>query len=192
MPTQISGDTGVSQIQDNTVTSAKIVNGAVTPDDLAQKLTLGTKQTASGSTLTFSGIPSWVKRITLTFGNLSSNGSADFVVRIGPVAGVESSGYLGTSVVSSSGGNGAANFAIGFPIAQNLQGAGFVVHGQMILTLLDPSLNFWVCSSVAGESDAGRFTMTGGSKAIAGVLSVLTLSTTDSFDNGTVNVLYEG
>lgn len=29
MATTISGDTGVSQIQDNTVTSAKIVNGAV-------------------------------------------------------------------------------------------------------------------------------------------------------------------
>lgn len=33
MATQISGDTGVSQVQDNTITSAKIVNGAVTPAD---------------------------------------------------------------------------------------------------------------------------------------------------------------
>lgn len=34
MPTTINGTTGVSQIQDDTVTSAKIVNGTIAPADL--------------------------------------------------------------------------------------------------------------------------------------------------------------
>lgn len=46
MTTQISGDTGVSQVQDNTVTSAKIVNGTIVQADLAAVvLPLGVGQT---------------------------------------------------------------------------------------------------------------------------------------------------
>ncbi len=46
MTTQISGDTGVSQVQDNTVTSAKIVDAAIVQADLATAvLPIGVGQT---------------------------------------------------------------------------------------------------------------------------------------------------
>lgn len=155
-------------------------------------MTLGTKQTASGNTLTFSSIPSWVKKVTLSLSGLSSTGTGEFAVKIGPVAGVESSGYSGSVGIFSGAGTSAANLSTGFIIFQNSQGAAYTTHGQMVLTLIDAATNLWAASCTAGESDASRLQFMGGSKAIAGVLSVLTLSTTDTFDAGSVNILYEG
>lgn len=85
MATVISGNTGVSQVQNNIVSPAK----------LTQPLTLGTAQnTTSGTSIDFTGIPSWAKRITVMLSGVSTNGSSNYLLRIGSGS-FSASGYLG-------------------------------------------------------------------------------------------------
>jgi hypothetical protein len=57
----------------------------------------------SGTAIDFTGLPAWVKRITLMFSGLSTNGTSDYMVQLGDSGGFETTGYLGSvSTVGSS------------------------------------------------------------------------------------------
>ena len=152
-----------------------------------------TQASTSGTAITFSAIPSWVERITVMFSGLSTNGSSDFLVRLGTSGGVVSTGYLGSSSVVSSGVASTA-FTTGFGIAQFGQGTGYVGHGMMTICLLSSSTNTWVQSGTMGESDTNRSAFFAGSVTLSGVVTTVTITTvngTDTFDAGLVNILYE-
>ena len=66
-----------AQIVDLAVTNAKIANSSITPSKLAQPFTAGTfVATTSGTFVDFTGIPSWVKRITVMFNGFSTSGTS--------------------------------------------------------------------------------------------------------------------
>ena len=147
----------------------------------------------SGTSITFSSIPSGVKRITVMFSAFSTNGTSDFLVRLGTSGGVVSTGYLGSSSVVSSGVASTA-FTTGFGIAQYNQGTGYVGNGMMTICLLNSSTNIWVQSGTMGESDGARSAFFGGSVTLSGVVTTVTITTvngTDTFDAGSINILYE-
>jgi hypothetical protein len=174
MPLVLNGTTGV---QDN---SGAFVSGTAVAS-------------TSGTSIDFTGIPSWVKRISVLYSSVSSNGSSDFLVQLGTSGGVTTSGYLGSSMLTGSGA-AATLFTTGFGINQNGQGAGFVMHGIMTVSLLNSSTNLWCASGTMGESDAARGCYTGGSVTLSGVCTRLRFTTvngTDTFDAGSINILYE-
>ena len=146
----------------------------------------------SGTSITFSSIPSGVKRITVMYAGLSTNGSSDILVRLGTSGGVVSTGYLVSAVLSSNGGTTASTFTTGFAIYQNSQGTAYVGHGLM--TICSLGSNTWCATNVAGESDASRGSYFGGSLALGGTLDrvvITTVNGTDTFDAGSINILYE-
>jgi hypothetical protein len=194
MPTTINGSTGVSLVQDGTITSAKILDGSVAPVDLAQKLTLGTAQdTTSGTSVDFTGIPSWAKRITVMFNGVSTNGTSLVQIQLGTSSGIDASSYLGASqnldatTISTS-----TNFTTGFRIMASA-GGSVIFQGFSTIVLL--SSTTFCFNSLVGRSDyTGQF-MSSGSKTLSGDLDRLRLTTvngTDLFDAGSVNILYEG
>lgn len=61
--------------------------GIYTPASPASHLRYGTSAVASGTSVQFTGIPSWAKRITVMFSSVSTNGSSVVVVKIGTAAG---------------------------------------------------------------------------------------------------------
>jgi len=147
----------------------------------------------SGTSITFSSIPSWVKRITVMFNGVSTNGTANLRVRIGPVAGVETSGYLGASGAIEATAVNTISFTAGFDFYDGSTVAADRI-GALTLSLLSASTNTWVATGTLGQSNTPRSVMLGGSKSLAGTLSVLTITTsngTDTFDAGTINILYE-
>ena len=99
----INGTTGIDTIQDNTVTSAKIVDGSVTNTDLQTpyrmvQMTPVDMTNGGANNLTFkdfTGIPSWAKRITVMFAGVSTRGTSALQVQIGTSLGIENSGYSG-------------------------------------------------------------------------------------------------
>jgi hypothetical protein len=140
----------------------------------------------SGTSIDFTSIPSWVKRITVMFSGVSTNGSSDVMVQLGTGGAPTTSGYLG------SGTNNATifNFSTGF--RDGNQSATCVRHGSYIFTLLGN--NTWACSAVLGRSDAATINNLGGSVPLAGVLNMVRVTTvngTDTFDAGSINILYE-
>jgi hypothetical protein len=158
-----------------------------------QKIVQGTAvASTSGTSIDFTSIPSWVKRVTVMFSGLSSNGSSNFLVQLGTSGGFVSSGYLGTGMIIGSAGVATANFTTGFGINQNSQGAAYVGNGMMTICLLGS--NTWTAMGVIGESDTNRGQITGASVPLGGTLTqvrITTVNGTDTFDAGSINILYE-
>jgi len=169
-------------------------NGSVTPADLSQPLTSGTAVAATGTSVDFTGIPSWVKRITMMLDVVSTNGSSLLRVRIGPTGGVETTGYVGASGVTA-GTSTSATFSSGFDIASN-NAATTTQQGIFTLALINSATNTWVASWTIGNAVNSAVGVGGGAKPLAGVLARLSLTTvngTDTFDgSGVINILYEG
>lgn len=181
---------GTAKLVDLAVTAAKLADGAVTPAKLAQKLTLATAQaTTSGTAITFTGFPAWTQRFTVLFDKVSTNGAAIPEVRIGPVGGIEASGYVsGLGAISA----GAANASSTTGVPLGLAGASYSRTGA--LTFSHMGGNKWVCTGIVSYTDTGAVSMIYSIKTLAGTLERLTLTTTngtDAFDAGSVNILYE-
>lgn len=183
-------------LPDSSVLTADIANAAVTPAKLSQPHTMGTAvATTSGTSIDFTGIPSWAKRITVSLTGVSTNGINPPQIQIGSGS-ISTTGYTGTNAVVLAATAGGVAFASGFGIAVSTSNwaATSQAVGQMVLVL--HSGNTWVASGVFGRNDAPvALYSTAGSIALAGVLDRVRLTTvgsTDTFDAGSVNIQYEG
>jgi hypothetical protein len=191
MPITISGD---SPNLTSPNISSPTITGAVVSSMASSVITSGTAQAStSGTSITFTGIPSWVKRVTVNISGVSTNGTASLRFRIGPVAGVETSGYLGTTTGFATSTLASIQFTAGFDLNDGGTAAA-VRNGAFIFSLLDSTTNTWTCIGANGQSNTNNAGFLAGSKSIAGTLSVLSVTTqngTDTFDAGIINILYE-
>jgi hypothetical protein len=175
MPLVLNGTTGV---QDN---SGAFVSGTAVAS-------------TSGTSIDFTGIPSWVKRVTVMFSGVSTNGSSfPWLIQIGPSGGVETSGYAGSASTFAASSLVSTDYTTGFALRVD-NDAATLLHGSMTISLLNSSTNTWVAQGIFGQSNRGYSMALGFSKSLAGVLSrvrITTTSGTDTFDAGTINILYE-
>ena len=183
-------------VKDNTTYGSLNFNGteAIKFDatGLTQKLTSGTSvASTSGTAIDFTGIPSWAKRITVMFSGVSTNGTSSYLVRIGSGS-VTSSGYI--SGAFSVDGTNATEVAIsttGF-LAARLSNNPASFAGLIVISNITG--NTWVESGSLVNTFQGWGTTSGGSLALAGTLDrvrITTVNGTDTFDAGTINILYE-
>lgn len=183
--------TTATNIADEAVsTTAKIVDNIITPEKLTQKLTQVAAVTAAGTAVDFTGIPSWVKRITVLFSGVSGSGSSNQLLQLGTSSGVEATGYLG-----SGSGLGAAagtlNGTTGFIL--NTGTASIILHGSVVFHNL--SGNLWTASGVTARSDNASTQTVAGSKSLSATLNrirITHVNGTDTFDAGTISLIYEG
>ena len=162
----------------------------VTPTMLTQPLTAGTAvASTSGTSIDFTSIPSWVKRITVMFNGVSISGGANYLIQLGDSGGFETSGY--TSVVAFTGAaSGRTSSTSGFICIQST--AGQFWSGQVVITLV--SGNVYVESGCVGDG-ADYVSISGGTKTLSATLDRVRITTTngtDTFDAGSINILYEG
>jgi hypothetical protein len=148
----------------------------------------------SGTSIDFTGIPSWVKRITVMFSGVSTNGNSIPQVQLGSSGGVETSSYIGSGI-SYANGNivSASNNSSGFLTAGD-HSAAAVFQGAMTITLISTSSNLWCASGTMGRSNTASGGASGGSKTLSGTLDrvrITTVNGTDTFDAGSINILYE-
>jgi hypothetical protein len=173
-----------SKLTTGTLPIARIADAAVTPAKLAQPLTLATAQnTTSGTSIDFTGIPSWVKRITVMFSGVSTNGTSSIQVQLG-AGSVQTTNYVSSA-------NSAATSTSGL-LATNGAAAANTYQGSMLISLLGS--NVWVASCVTSRNDAITFSAAG-SVTLSGTLDRLRITTfngSDTFDAGSVNIMYEG
>lgn len=172
-----------------------VLNGTTGVQDNSGAFVLGTSvASTSGTSIDFTSIPSWVKRITVMFSSVSTNGSSfPWLVRIGSSGGIETSGYLGSSSSLTSNAVASANETTGFSIRQD-NSAASSVHGSMTISLINASTNLWAASGVFSQSDRAFTITTAGSKSLSATLDRVRITTTngtDTFDAGTINILYE-
>ena len=143
----------------------------------------------SGTSIDFTGIPNWVKRITVMFRGVSTNGTSDYLIQIGSGS-PTTSGYTGSSSVVTTG-VGTRNFTTGFGVYNNI-GAGTVIDGSVTISAFGS--NIWIASGVTAITSAIGTMPTGGSVTLGGTLDRVRLTTvngTDTFDAGSINIMYE-
>jgi hypothetical protein len=160
----------------------------------AYPLTSGTAQAStSGTSIDFTSIPSWVKRVVVSLAGVSTTGTSEVIFRIGTSGGIQSTGYLSTSSVVSTGVS-SVNDTTGFRIYNAGGVATDLRNGALTLSLLDSATGTWSATGIFGQSDAARNNFIGGSKALSGTLDrvrITTVGGTDTFDAGSINILYE-
>ena len=183
----------------NKTVTAPVLSGSVTgtytlagtPTMGASVITSGTTvATTSGTSIDFTGIPSWVKRITVMFNGVSTNGTTVYMIQIGDGT-ITTSGYTGaTSALVDAASVNSGSYSSGFSIRSTV--AADVLSGHFVLTTL--SSNIWIASGVLGSTGRIANYLAGGTKSLSGTLDRLRLTTaggTDTFDAGSVNILYE-
>ena len=154
--------------------------------------TQGTAQAStSGTAVNFTGIPSWAKRITLSFAGVSLSGSDDILIRLGDSGGLENTGYLSASSLAGESSIVSGNYSNSFGITA---GAGAAVwHGSVTFTLIDAATNTWAASGTFARSDTPRLLSIAGSKALSATLDRVGVlpAGSNTFDAGSINIQYE-
>ena len=163
----------------------------VTPAMLTQPLSAGTAvASTSGTSIDFTSIPSWVKRITVMFAGVSTNGTSQFLIQLGDAGGIENTGYVSSSTGFTGTAGSTISSTAGFIISYDT--ASYIASGSFVLNYV--GANLWVGSGV-GKLATGVSFAAGGDKTLSDTLTQIRLTTvggTNTFDAGTVNILYEG
>lgn len=186
-----STSTGLVSTADTSGTLALQSNGTtqftVASTGAYGTLKSGTAVSASGTSVDFTSIPSWVKRVTVMLSGISTNGTSLFLVQLGDSGGVETTGYASGAGSRSGETSSTAGFVL------NAAGvAAMTFSGSVQISTLGS--NLWVTSGVLSRSD-GFANGFGGNKTLSDTLDrvrITTVNGTDTFDAGTINIIYEG
>ena len=150
----------------------------------------GTAVTASGTSVDFTGIPSWAKRITVMFSGVSTNGTSFYQVQLGTGGSPTTSGYSVYSQIFGIASVAGGAFTTGYGV--RLSRAAGVANG--LFTFCNVTGNIWAGSYFLADSTNGESFIGGGNVSLSGVLNMVRITTvngTDTFDAGTINILYE-
>ena len=196
----LSGNTGQSVVSATTFLPAKTgvtyvyrATGttwyptATVPGTGSQLVSGTSVASTSGTSIDFTSIPSWVKRITVMFNGVSTSGTSNPLIQLGSTT-VTTTGYLGSA--NNYGGATQANYTTGFGVA--FANATNLAHGTMVICAATG--NVWVSSHAIGASGNTVASYGGGSVTLSGVLDrvrITTVNGTDTFDAGSINILYE-
>lgn len=178
-----------------------IINGSagVTTNSGAvyDSLQRATAVTCAGQTsIDFTGIPSWVRRITVMFNGVSTSGTSIVQIQLGDAGGIETSGYTGMTARFAAASNVyTAAYTTGI-LTQTAMQAGVSYVAQIVFTNIGG--NTWVASGQITSATTNDNCQICGSKTLSDTLTqvrITTVNGTDTFDTtpsaGTINIIYE-
>lgn len=181
-------DLATQTLTNKTLTSPTIT-GANMSSMASSVITTAVNVSAGGTVVDFTGIPSWVKRVTMILNGVSTNGNDDIMVQLG-VNSPTTSGYLGAAWNS---GGATVNLSTGF--RDGCFDGAAVRRGMFVFDLLGSlSSTIWACNAILGRSDTTAMNIISGTVGLSGTMNIVRLTTqngSQAFDAGTVNILYE-
>lgn len=189
----LGSTSGSCTLQEQAVAGTSVLTlpvgtGTVVANNVNSAIVSGTAvASTSGTNIDFTGIPSWVKRVTVIFAGLSTSGTSPVRLQLGTSSGVETTGYTSTSTVM-----GVANGTSTGGFDRYQTAAADITSGWYVLTLIGS--NLWVCTAQYALSTASNPGWITGNKTTSTTLDRIRITTvggTDTFDAGTINILYE-
>jgi hypothetical protein len=193
-----SGTIAVGQLITGTgVTAGTTITALGTGTGNTGTYTVSASQTVASTTITivgvdFTGIPSWVKRITVMLNGVSTSSTSLRQVQLGTSSGIETTGYTSSGFGFTGGVNGSSS-STGILLDGQTPNGSLLYNAVMTINKFDSSS--WVASSlIAATTGSVSQFMSTGSKSVSGTLDrirVTTVNGTDTFDAGSVNILYE-
>jgi hypothetical protein len=189
----ISPSGGVSSVvSTGGVVSNQSFTESVQATGTLSQLVLATAQTATGTAINFTDIPSWVKRVTVTAFGLSTNGASSVACRIGGAGGMKTTGYFSGLVFPTVAWTSAVGFTTnGLYVCAS--SASKITYGSATLTRIVDNKWTWSGSFARDDTTDVMNIVSGGVDLGEQLtrLQITTLGGTDIFDAGTVNILYE-
>lgn len=153
-------------------------------------LTSGTAvASTSGTSIDFTGIPSWAKRITVMFKGVSSSGVSSQFIQVGSGS-VQATGYVNYTVFFSATGVAGLYYTTGFGLNKNTNTG--IVNGSIQFSLLGS--NIWALQGGASLNSAAYGCASYGTVTVTGTLDRVRITFangTDTFTAGSINILYE-
>jgi hypothetical protein len=192
----LGSTSGSCTLQEQAVAGTSVLTlpvgtGTVVANNVNSAIVSGTAvASTSGTSIDFTGIPSWVKRITVMLDSVSLNGTDSLLIQLGFSGGFETTGYASSSTGTTGAGGGTFSSTSGFAV--RFAAAAASVSGHMVLTSI--SSNKWVSSHSATFDASTAGIVGGGVKTISGGALTqirITVNGTDTFDAGSINILYE-
>lgn len=144
----------------------------------------------SGTSIDFTGLPSWIKRITVMFNGVSTSATSNLQIQIGSGS-FTATGYV-AQASAVGGGTGTVSSTTGFILTQSTA-ATDATSGNIQINL--QTTNTYVSSGIVNKGGASAVCISAGVLALSGALDrvrITTVNGTDTFDAGSVNILYEG
>lgn len=193
----VVGTSDTQTLTAKTLTSPTIT-GAVVSSMASSVITSGTVNAGAanplsgGTSISFTGIPSWVKRVSVIFSGVSLSSTANILIQVGSGS-TTTSGYVVYSSSFQQGGTPQVTAPTdGFRITTNT--ASNTIHGKLSIDLITGTT--YVGSGTFGGTQGASvstFYSTSGTIALGGALDrvIITSTSTDTFDAGSINILYE-
>ena len=123
------------------------------------------------------------------FAGVSTSGTSSHLLQLGTSAGITTSGYICSAIRAQQAVSNVNNFTTGF--GTNSADAAGLYSGSIVISKF--SGNNWVVQGNIGMNIT-LFHVTAGSISLAAVLDrirITTVNGTDTFDAGSINILYE-
>ena len=192
-PAVAGSNTLVLPTGNGTADQALVTNGSGTLSfaDRTRQVIGTAVASTSGTSIDFTGIPSWVKRVTVMLNGVSTNGIVPLLFQLGTSSGVETTGYVSSGTYQGASQAGTTSTS-GF---LNQAGGAIADTTCGITTITSFGSNKWVASSVSGTGSSQYTYIGAGAKTLASTLDRVRITTTngtDTFDAGSINILYEG
>jgi len=169
--------------------SAGVTTNSGAVYDSLQRGTALTAVTNFTTSADFTSIPSWVRRITIMFDGLSLSGTDSFLIQIGDSGGLETTGYSGGGTRLGGTAVNGTHYTTGFGFNNLTAAQGF----SGAITLSNITGNTWTASGVIAAAATESNCLTAGAKTLSAQLDrvSVTRTGTNTFDAGTINILYE-
>jgi hypothetical protein len=156
------------------------------------EIILGTPvASTSGTSIDFTGLPSTAKRITVMLDGVSTNGTSNYLLRIGDVSGISSSGYSGfTKKIAGTTLTTSSLTTNGYLLVTSIL-ATSTFNG--VITITNVTGNLWIIEgSVMSSTDDLYISVSKNTlSATLTQLRITTINGTDTFDAGSINISYE-
>jgi hypothetical protein len=165
-------------------TSFSVAAGTLYP------LVSDTAKSATSTSVDFTGIPSWAKRITVMFNGVSTNGTSLIQIQIGDSGGIETTSYSSGAWTANTNN---ANSTAGFIIHAANASAARVWDGAYTIVLQDAT-NTWVSTGMCNSLNDNAQSIGIGRKQVSATLDrvrITTVNGTDTFDAGSINIMWE-
>lgn len=193
-----AGTIAVGQVITGTgVTAGTVITALGTGAGGIGTYTVSVSQTVASTAITVVGVdflslPSWVKKITLTFNGVSTSSTNAFKVQLGTSSGIASSGYSsqGASITGANTCTVTALTTDSFTLGIAVVAAG-TYTGHIVIT--NVTGNTWVASAVISNTAGAVMGYGSGVVSLASILDRVrvTMNGTDTFDAGSLNIIYE-
>jgi hypothetical protein len=150
-------------------------------------------ETSSGTSHTFTNIPSWVKKIDMLFDQVSVN-TSDILIQIGGGGSVETTNYFSGSIIFAHNGSNIVGSALetttGFALFSDSSVDLFT--GRCTLNLFNNYTYIFDAFMYVGTRFPGLSVTSAGRKEISAVLDTIKITTngSDNFDNGKIRLNY--